>query len=425
MMRILVKKATILSPTNKYHLKKKDIFIKNGIIEKIADSIDNKIVDSKKLLIIDKKNTFISIGWLDIFSDFCDPGFEHKEDLISGSKSAAAGGYTDICLIPNTKPYTTSKSSVDYIKSKSHFINLHPIGAISEKLEGKDLAEMYDMKLNGAVAFSDGIKPVQESGLLLKALQYVKAFQGVVVQIPEDYSIAKNGLMNEGIISTKLGIQGKPSIAESIQIQRDIELANYTESHIHFTGVSTKKSLALIKQAKKQGIQVTCSVTPYHLFYTDQLLENYDSVFKVNPPLRNEEDRLALVKGIEDGTIDCIATHHFPQDWDAKEVEFEYAKPGMIGLQTTLAILLKACQDISIDKLISLITEQPRKILGLEIPEIKEKEKACLTIFNTDEEWQFNEASNLSKSNNSPLYNQTLKGKVLMVINNNLIHINE
>ncbi len=362
---------------------------------------------------------------MDLFADFCDPGQEHKEDLISGSNAAASGGFTDVCLIPNTQPAITNKSSVDYIKSKSALVNLHPIGAVSNQLEGKDLAEMYDMKRAGAVAFSDGIKPVQQAGLLLKAMQYVKAFDGVIIQVPEDTSISKNGLMHEGVTSTQLGMQGKPSIAESIQIQRDIELLQYTGSNIHFTGISTKKSVDLIRQAKKQGLHVTCSVTLYHLLFTDKQLETYDSTYKVFPPLRTETDRNALIRAIEDGTIDCITTHHSPQDWDAKNVEFEYAKPGMIGLQTLLSMLLQVSENIQLEKWISLLTEKPRTILGLPLPEISEGNQACLTIFNTEEKWVLNEKSNRSKSANSPYFNHEMKGKVLAVVNNNQLYTNE
>ncbi len=420
MMQLLIKKATILCPSSKYHLKKKDILIKNGIIEKIADS-----VNVKGGIVIDKKNTAVSIGWIDLFSDFCDPGHEHKEDLTSGSNAAAAGGYTDVCLIPNTLPSATNKSSVEYSKSKSSLVNLHPIGAVSNQLEGKDLAEMYDMKRAGAVAFSDGIKPVQQAGLMLKALQYVNAFNGVIIQVPEDTSIATNGLMNEGETSTKLGMQGKPGIAESIQLQRDIELLHHTDSCLHITGISTKKSVELIRQAKKQGLTITCSVTPYHLLFTDKALDTYDSIYKVYPPLRTESDRLALIKGIEDGTIDAIATHHFPQNWDAKNVEFEYAKPGMIGLQTTLPMLLQVSNKINLEKWISLVTDKPRTILGLSIPELKEGAKACLTVFNTEEKWTLNDRSNRSKSANSPYFNQELTGKVIAVVNNNQLYTNE
>ncbi len=419
-MQLLLKKVTVVSPGSKYHLKKKDILINDGMIEKIADSITKKVDN-----VIDIKNTFISTGWVDLFADFCDPGFEHKETIESGSKAAAAGGYTDVCLIPNSNPVTTSKSQVEYIQNKSSLVNLHPIGAVSKHIEGKDLSEMYDMKLSGAVAFSDGKKPIQQGGLLMKALQYIKTFDGVIIEVPEDASISKIGLMNEGIVSTQLGIQGKASIAESIHLNRNIELLQYTNSKLHITGISTKKSVTMIRQAKKQGLQITCSVTPYHLLYTDQNLSNYNSIYKVNPPLRSEEDRKALIKGLEDGTIDCIASHHFPQDWDAKQVEFEYAHDGMISLQTMLPMLLSVSDKISIEQWISLLTVRPRNILGLPAQTIAENKMACVTIFNPTTKWIYNEKSNQSKSANSPLWNQELTGKVLATINNKQTYINE
>lgn len=419
-MQLLLKKVTVVSPGSKYHLKKKDILIKNGLIEKIADSIN---INGGK--VIDLKNSFISAGWVDLFADFCDPGYEHKETIESGSNAASAGGYTDVCLVPNTNPVTSTKSQVEYIRNKSGLVNLHPIGTVSKNLEGKDLSEMYDMKLSGAVAFSDGKKPVQHGGLMMKALQYIKTFDGVIIEVPEDTSIAKIGLMNEGIVSTQLGIQGKATIAESIHLHRNIELLQYTQSKLHITGISTKKSVDMIRQAKKQGLQITCSVTPYHLLYTDASLSNYNSIFKVNPPLRSEEDRKALIKGIEDGTIDCIASHHFPQDWDAKQVEFEYANDGMISLQTMLPMLLSVSDKISIEQWIHLLTDGPRSILGLPKPIIAEKEAACVTIFNPTLKWTYNDISNQSKSANSPLWNQELTGKVLATINNKHYFIHE
>jgi dihydroorotase len=419
-MQVLLKKVTIIAPESKYHLKKKDILINKGLIEKIADSIT-----TKSDITIDQKNTMVSIGWFDLFADFCDPGYEQKETLESGIASAASGGYTDVCLVPNTNPVTASKAQVEYIRNKSSIVNLHPIGAISKNLEGKDLSEMYDMTLSGAVAFSDGKKPVQHSGLLMKAMQYVKTFNGVIIEIPEDTSISKVGLMHEGPVSTQLGIQGKPAIAETIHLNRDIELLQYTDSHLHVTGISTKKSVDMIRQAKKQGLNISCSVTPYHLLYTDQSLSTYNSMYKVNPPLRTEEDRKALLKGVEDGTIDCIASHHFPQDWDAKTVEFEYAKNGMITLQTMLPMLLQASDKISMERWISMLTDHPRRIVNQSQPKLAEGEIACLTLFNPSATWEYNAASNNSLSANSPLWNQTLQGKILGILNNKQVHINE
>ncbi len=413
-MQLLLKKVTILSPTSKYHLKKKDILIKNGLIEKIADSINEKVKT-----VIDEKNVYVSIGFMDLFADFCEPGYEHNDTIATGMKASLAGGFTDVCLLPNTNPIIQNRSTIESIKSKSDLVNLHPLGAVSKNTEGKDLAEMYDMKQGGAIAFTDGKKTIQDAGLLLKALQYIKTFDGVIIEIPENTSISKHGLMHEGIASTKLGMPGKPAISEYIAIQQSLELVSYTNSKIHFTGISTKKSIELIKQAKKQGLQVTCSVTPYHLLYTDADLETYDSLYKVNPPLRTDEDRKALLKAVEDGVVDSIASHHFPQDWDSKTKEFEYAKNGMITLQTMLPSLLKASSKITLEKWISLLTEKPREILSLPMPIIEEKQPACLTVFNPTEKWNFNTTNNESLSANSPLLNSEMIGKIICVINNN------
>jgi dihydroorotase len=417
-MQLLLKKVTILSPTSKHHLKKKDILIKNGIIEKIADAINEKVKD-----VIDEKNLYVSVGFMDLFADFCEPGFEHNETIATGMKAALVGGFTDICLIPNTNPIIQNRTTVESIKSKSTIVNLHPLGAISKNTEGNDLAEMYDMKQGGAIAFTDGKKTIQDAGLLLKALQYIKTFNGVILEIPENTSISNHGLMHEGIVSTQLGMPGKPAISEYIAIQQSLELVSYTNSKIHFTGVSTKKSIELIKQAKKQGLHVTCSVTPYHLLFTDADLETYDSLYKVNPPLRTDEDRKALLKAIEDGVVDCIASHHFPQDWDAKTKEFEYAKNGMITLQTLLPSLLKASSKINLEKWISLLTEKPREILSVNIPTIDEKQQACLTVFNPSEKWNYDAKNNESLSANSPLLNTEMIGKIKCVINNNQFSI--
>ena len=413
-MQLLLKKVTILSPTSKYHLKKKDILIKNGLIEKIADSINEKVKT-----VIDEKNVYVSIGFMDLFADFCEPGYEHNDTIATGMKASLAGGFTDVCLLPNTNPIIQNRSTIESIKSKSDLVNLHPLGAVSKNTEGKDLAEMYDMKQGGAIAFTDGKKTIQDAGLLLKALQYIKTFDGVIIEIPENTSISKHGLMHEGIASTKLGMPGKPAISEYIAIQQSLELVSYTNSKIHFTGISTKKSIEIIKQAKKQGLQVTCSVTPYHLLYTDADLETYDSLYKVNPPLRTDEDRKALLKAVEDGVVDSIASHHFPQDWDSKTKEFEYAKNGMITLQTMLPSLLKASSKITLEKWISLLTEKPREILSLPMPIIEEKQPACLTVFNPTEKWNFNTTNNESLSANSPLLNSEMIGKIICVINNN------
>jgi dihydroorotase len=419
-MQILIKKATILCAGSKYHQKKKDVLIQHGVIDKIADNIS-----AKAPIIIDQKNTYISPGWVDVFADFCDPGFEHKETVQTGMQTAAAGGYSDIFVIPNTRPGTLGKTAVEYLKNRDQLVNIHPIGAVSKNLEGKDLAEMNDMNLAGAMAFSDGRKTVQNSGLFLKALQYVKTFNGTLIEIPEDKEISKNGLMHEGEVSTGIGVQGKASLAEDIHTYRNIELLRYTGSRLHLSGISTRKSIDLIRQAKKQQLNLTCSVTPYHLLYTDRQLENYNSIYKVNPPLRTESDRKALIKAVADGTVDCIASHHSPQQWDDKQVEFEYAENGMLTLQTMLPMLLQLSADIPVEKWVELLTQKPRDIFNLKQTQIAPGAEACITVFNTNATWNYDDANNHSLSQNSPLYGQTLSGKVLGVINNNQYRIYE
>jgi len=424
-MKVLIKQARIISPSSPLHGQSKDILITNGSITSIADNITDKANT-----VIEHKDLCVSIGWMDIFSSFGDPGFEYKETLETGAAAAAAGGFTDVMVLPNTNPVVQSKTQVEYMvqKSKALPVTIHPIGAITKNAEGKDLAEMYDMHQSGAAAFGDGINTIQSSGILLKALQYVKSFNGTIIQIPDDKSIGTNGLINEGIISTQLGLPGKPAIAEELMVARDIKLARYTESKLHFTGITSAKSLGYIKRAKESGISITCSVTPYHLFFTDEAMKDYDTNLKVNPPLRIETDRQALLKGVADGTVDCIASHHFPQNWDSKTCEFEYAAAGMIGLESLFGVVVTCLpagnSEIGIEQLVHLLSVNPRKIFGMELPEIKEDATACLTLFSADEEYIFDEAMIKSKSKNTPFIGKKLKGKVIGIINKGNVVIN-
>ncbi|NOT90503.1 dihydroorotase [Ferruginibacter sp.] len=422
-MKVLIKQARIISPHSPFNGHTKDILITDGIISKIDDAISEKPDQ-----LIEQEGLSVSIGWMDIFSNFGDPGHEYKETLETGAKAAAAGGFTDVLVLPNTSPVVHSKSQVEYIvqKSKSFAVNIHPIGAVTKNTEGKELAEMYDMHQSGALAFGDGINPIQSAGIVLKALQYVKSFDGTLIQIPEDKSIGANGLINEGIISTQLGLPGKPTIAEEILVARDIKLAQYADSKLHFTGVSSAKSIEYIKRAKEAGINVSCSVTPYHLFFTDTNMQDYDTNLKVNPPLRTETDRQALLKAVADGTVDCIASHHFPQNWDGKTCEFEYAKDGMIGLESLFGVLGSSVVNAQwpIEQSVEMLSVNPRKIFGIALPEIKEGATACLTLFNAEEEYVFDESMIQSKSKNSALVGKKLKGKVIGIINKGKIELN-
>jgi dihydroorotase len=420
-MLVLIRQAKIVDPRSGSHGKVVDILIENGRIKSVASSIKDK-ADK----IIEAKGLCVSAGWVDVFADYREPGFEHKETIHSGLNAAAAGGFTDVLLAPNTKPTVGTKSVVQFILSRAagHAVTLHPMGAASQDIEGKVLAEMMDMRSNGAVAFTDGWKPIQNANLMLKALEYVKAFDGQLVQIPVEASLSAGGLMHEGPESTRLGMAGIPVMAETLLVHRDIELLRYTNSKLHITGVSSKETVEMIRKAKAEGLQVTCSVTPYHLALTDKALATYSSMYKVMPPLRSEEDRQALIAGLKDGTIDCIATHHHPQEWDAKEKEFEYASEGMNIQEIAFNIILNGIdKEIGIDRLVDALSDRPRKIFGLQAINIEEGAQASLTLFAIEGNTRVEQMASVSRNN--PFIGEQLPGQVLGIINNGHIHLNK
>lgn len=419
-MNILIRKAYIQDPSSPFSGTAKDILIQNGIITEIGDSLD-----SAGVTVIEQAGLQVSPGWVDIFADFADPGHEQKESLESGAQAAAAGGFTHVFLVPNTSPAIHSKTQVEYIIEKSRRlpVHLHPIGAVTRNTEGKELAEMYDMHAYSALAFSDGFNAIQSAGLLIKALQYVKAIGAVIIQLPDDRSINPGGLMNEGLVSTRLGLPGKPSMAEEIMVARDIKLARYTESRLHFVGVSSAKSLEYIRRAKEGGIQVTCSVTPYHLSFSDEDLGTYDTNLKVNLPLRTPADRDALLGAVLDGTVDCVATHHQPHEWDSKTCEFEYAKPGMIGLETCYGVLRSL--GLPTSRIIELISLNPRNIFSVGSSNIQTGQRADLTLFTEEGSFVFDGSMIRSKSKNTPFINRELKGKVIGIVSKDGLYLNQ
>jgi dihydroorotase len=419
-MQILLQKVILNDPRSPFHGAVQDILIQHGKIAAIGAAID---APDARMIQLDSLT--VSPGWVDLFAHFNDPGTEYKETLESGAAAAAAGGFTEVFLVPNTKPAVDSKSQVEYITAKATklAVGLHPIGAVSRNLEGRDLAEMYDMRASGAIAFGDGTQAVQSAGLMLKALQYVKAFDGVVIQLPDDASIAAHGLMHEGIVSTRLGLQAKPMMAEELIVARDIKLARYTDSQLHFTGVSSPKSVEYIRRAKESGVKVTCSVTPYHLFFCDEDLMDYDTNLKVNPPLRSRQDMLFLREAVKQGWIDCIATHHLPQHTDAKVLEFEYAKFGMIGLESCYAAVQTAIPDLSSDLLARLFSINARTIFKLPEAKIAAGEPAALTLYLPSAKISFDKSMIRSNSANSPFIGKALNGQVAgMIRNEHFIH---
>ncbi|MDP4151035.1 MAG: dihydroorotase [Bacteroidota bacterium] len=413
-MKILIQQACIIDRQSPHHGGIRDILIENGHIRAIGANLNEK-ADR----VIRGEGVHVSPGWVDVFSHFCDPGYEYKETLETGAAAAAAGGFTDVFVIPNTRPVIDSKSQVEYIRQKSRSlpVNVWPIGAMTRSLEGKDLAEMYDMRSSGAIAFGDGTRPVQSAGLLLKGLQYIKTFRGVIIQVPDDSTVGANGLMNEGIISTRLGLPGKPMMAEELIIARDIELARYTGSKIHFTGVSSPRSLQTIREARESGLDVSCSVTPQHLFFTDADLVDYDTNLKIYPPLRDQASVKSLRDAVLDGTVDCMATHHFPQVHDNKIIEFEYAQPGMTGLETAYAALHTILPQLSAERTVELLSSRARSIFGLAPASVVEGGACSLTVFDPGGTTRIGGSTTRSKSKNTAFLDRELKGRVIGIIN--------
>ena len=419
-----------LRPVSKTHKGKDmvDIRVADGVIKEIGSALKEAKGEESH----DFKGAYVSPGWMDMHVHLREPGFEHKETIKSGTDAAAFGGFTAVACMPNTKPATHTRDVVEYIikKAESTPVDVHPIGCVTKERKGKSIAEMGDMKDGGAVAFSDDGDPVYDSQVMRVALEYSSMLGVPIINHEEDLALSRPGHMNEGRVSTRLGLDGTPGIAEETMIARDILLAEYTGGHIHVAHISTAKGVDLVRQAKKQGVKVTTEVCPHHFDLTDDEIEktHFDTNYKMHPPLRTQEDVDAMIEGLVDGTIDAICTDHAPHAIEEKEVEFIYAPNGILGLETAWAISnmrLFESKKLNLQQLVEKLSYNPRSILSLPELNLEEGAPANLTFFNTDEEWTFNLKNVRSRSKNSPYLDKKLKGRAVGIYNKGRLVINE
>ncbi len=423
-MKLILQQAKIYDTRSPYHLKKKNILVESGRITSISDNIP----PDKKVTVIKSDNLCVSPGWIDMQSVFGEPGFEQKETLTSGLQCAAAGGFTAVCLHSNTYPPVHNRPTVEFIlhQSKDHIVNVLPIGTISYQQKGEELSEMYDMKLGGAIAFSDYKNDIKNTHLLLRAMLYAQNIDALLIIHCNDYYLSAHGQMNESETSAYLGLKGIPYIAETIYLQRVIELMEYyPNTRVHIPVISSKKSIELIKRAKNKELKITCGTSTNHLYFNDTALTEFDTNFKLTPVIRTEEDRKSLIKAVLNRTIDVLVSDHQPQDVESKNIEFDFAESGIINLQTAFPVANTILGDENINVLLDAFVFQPRKILQLPSNSIKENEAANITIFDNKQTFTFTKEKNLSISNNSPFFNTELKGTVIGIINNHQHLLNE
>jgi dihydroorotase len=424
-MKIILHRATVCDTQSDYNSKICDIYIRDGVIEKITSAAKTspKLSGYKTL---DCQKQLVSPGFCDLRASLGEPGYEYKENLKSAAVAATAGGFTTVACLPNTLPVIQSKSDIEFIKSKSAALPIHilPLGALSHNREGKEMNELYDMHLAGAAGFTDGNKPVMHSGLLQRSLEYVRHFNGLIMVHAHDNSLSSQYGVSEGEATTYLGMKGVPWLAETTMLMRDTELARYAGHRIHFSHISSRQSVEFIRKAKKAGAKITCDVAVAHLCFTDTALSDYNTNYKITPPLRTEADRKALWDGLADGTIDAIVSDHQPQDIEHKQVEFEYASDGMIQLQTAYSLLcMHAPKNFKTELLVQKLSSQPREILQLDKVSVAVGSPAELTLHHNETTWNYTETNNRSLSKNSPVMGQTLKGKVFATINKNQLNL--
>ncbi|OEJ98742.1 dihydroorotase [Flavivirga aquatica] len=417
-MNILIKSATIIDSKSEFHNTTQDLLIENGVIVKVSNSIKNP--NNYQEVKLD--NLHISQGWFDSSVSFGEPGFEERETIQNGLKTAASSGFTAVVVNANTNPVVDKNSDITFINSKSnnHAVALLPIGALTVGSKGSDLAELYDMNTAGAVAFYDYKKPISNPNLMKIALQYASNFDGLVCSFPQENKISGHGVMNEHITSTTLGLKGIPALAEELQVSRDLFLLEYTGGKLHIPTISTATSVALIREAKKKKLNITCSVAIHNLYFTDNVLTDFNTHFKVLPPLRTKTDVEALIEGVKDGTIDMVTSDHNPIDIEHKKIEFDHAKHGTIGLESAFGALQKI---FTTKKTIDILTKGKSRF-GIEKSTINIGNEPNITLFNPDTKYTFSINDIVSKSKNAIFENEDLKGKVYGIISNNKIVLN-
>jgi dihydroorotase len=416
-MKILLKKVHIINPKGKYDHEKLDILIEDGFIGDISKNISvNNAYQT-----IEKEGLHVSLGWFDTHVAFGEPGYEERETIANGLEVAAKSGFTDVCLVSATNPVIDQQSLIYFIKQKAvaQLSAVHPVGALTKGSLGLDMAELFDMQNAGAVAFYDVQKNINNPLLMKIALDYVQDFNGLIYAFPLDKNLAGKGVVHEGETATNLGLKGIPALAEEIALSRDLFLVEYTGGRLHVPTISTAKSVALIREAKAKGLAVTCGVALANLVLTDQELSGFDTAFKLNPPLRTLAHQKALIDGLSDGTIDCITTNHQPIDIEFKKMEFDLAQNGTVGLEAAFGVLMPVLPlEIIIEKLThgrAIINQK----LNLEIGQ-----RACLTLFETQTKWIFEQKHILSKSKNCAFLNLPMQGKVMGTINQNQLKLN-
>lgn len=417
-MKLILNNVRIIHPENKNSDKETDILLSDGVITKIGRLSEDDKNNSKTF---DLKGKYIAPGFLDMHVHLREPGREDEETVQSGCDSAANGGFTAVACMPNTEPAIDTAEVVSFIKkqAENHLVDVYPIAAATVGRKGELISPMAELYGAGAVAFSDDGCAIKTSGILKRALEYSLMYKVPIIEHCEDESLS-GGAMNESINSTLLGLPPVPSVSEEIIVMRDILMAEYTGGRIHIAHISTKKSVEMVREAKKRGVKVTAEVTPHHFTLNDDAVKTYDTNTKMNPPLRTREDVDACIKGLKDGTIDCIASDHAPHSIEEKETEFEYAPNGIIGLETELGLVLSELfhkKVLTLDQVVEKLSINPRKILNIPIPNFKAGETANFTIFDADEVWTADINNFKSKSINSPFDKRIINGKAAGVIN--------